>query len=65
MAKRTSTIGVGGSRSIDVLLTEDVTALGNQGDIVRVKPGYARNFLLPARAGHRRDRAQQEDGQPP
>ncbi|MGE3317179.1 MAG: 50S ribosomal protein L9 [Planctomycetaceae bacterium] len=33
--------------SIDVLLAEDVQALGQQGDIVRVKPGYARNFLLP------------------
>lgn len=38
----------GSSRvSIDVLLTEDVKSLGDQGDIVRVKPGYARNFLLP------------------
>ena len=30
-----------------MLLAEDVTALGTQGDIVRVKPGYARNYLLP------------------
>ena len=29
------------------LLTEDVKSLGQQGEIVRVKPGYARNFLLP------------------
>jgi large subunit ribosomal protein L9 len=49
MSKRTKTAGVSGSSrtSIDVLLTEDVTSLGKQGDIVRVKPGYARNFLLP------------------
>jgi large subunit ribosomal protein L9 len=49
MAKRGSTTAVSGSgrASIDVLLTEDVTSLGSQGDIVRVKPGYARNFLLP------------------
>ncbi len=33
--------------SIDVLLAEDVGSLGKQGDIVRVKPGYARNYLLP------------------
>jgi large subunit ribosomal protein L9 len=49
MPRRNKTAGVSGSSrsSIDVLLTEDVTSLGNQGEIVRVKPGYARNFLLP------------------
>lgn len=30
-----------------LLLLEDVEALGRSGDIVSVKPGYARNFLLP------------------
>ena len=30
-----------------LLLIEDVEALGRSGDIVGVKPGYARNFLLP------------------
>ena len=30
-----------------LLLIEDVEALGRSGDIVNVKPGYARNFLLP------------------
>lgn len=30
-----------------LLLLEDVDALGRSGDIVSVKPGYARNFLLP------------------
>ena len=34
-------------RNLELLLAEDVTALGKQGDIVRVKPGYARNYLLP------------------
>lgn len=33
--------------SVEVLLAEDVEALGDQGEIVRVKPGYARNYLLP------------------
>ncbi len=48
MAKRgTTAVSGSGRSSIDVLLTEDVTSLGSQGDIVRVKPGYARNFLLP------------------
>jgi len=32
---------------MDVILTESVKGLGNIGDIVKVKPGYARNFLLP------------------
>lgn len=35
------------SRNIELLLAEDVPNLGKQGEIVRVKPGYARNFLLP------------------
>lgn len=32
---------------IELLLVENVEHLGRQGEIVRVKPGYARNFLLP------------------
>lgn len=30
-----------------LLLIEDVEDLGRAGDIVNVKPGYARNFLIP------------------
>lgn len=30
-----------------VVLVEDVAHLGKQGDMVEVKPGYARNYLLP------------------
>ncbi|MCK9547622.1 MAG: 50S ribosomal protein L9 [Sphaerochaeta sp.] len=30
-----------------VILNEDVANLGEEGDVVVVKPGYARNFLLP------------------
>ena len=30
-----------------LLLIEDVDDLGRSGDVVSVKPGYARNFLLP------------------
>lgn len=36
MAKRT-----------EVLLLKDVLKLGNMGDVVRVSPGYARNYLYP------------------
>ena len=32
---------------MDVILKEDVSKLGNRGDIVRVAEGYGRNFLLP------------------
>ena len=32
---------------IRVVLQEDVDKLGVSGDVVRVRPGYARNFLLP------------------
>lgn len=32
---------------MEVILKEAVEGLGNIGDIVKVKPGYARNFLVP------------------
>jgi len=32
---------------IELILSEDVAKLGDAGDIVRVKAGYARNYLLP------------------
>ena len=31
---------------VSLILTEDVDSLGDAGDVVSVKPGYARNFLL-------------------
>ena len=34
-----------------VLLRSDVTGLGRRGDIVDVRSGYARNFLLPTGRG--------------
>lgn len=34
-------------RSVELLLAEDVPALGKQGEIVHVRRGFARNFLLP------------------
>src|SRR5439155_5793843 len=33
--------------SLRLLLTEDVTHLGKQGELVEVRPGYGRNYLLP------------------
>jgi large subunit ribosomal protein L9 len=32
---------------MQLVLTEDVPNLGRQGDVVEVKPGYGRNYLLP------------------
>jgi len=32
---------------VELLLTESLENIGNQGEIVRVKPGFARNYLLP------------------
>lgn len=32
---------------MDVILLQDVEGLGEAGDIVDVKPGYARNYLMP------------------
>lgn len=32
-----------------LLLVEDVDGLGRSGDLVKVKPGFSRNYLLPQR----------------
>ena len=32
---------------MDVILRQAIENLGNPGDVVAVKPGYARNYLLP------------------
>lgn len=32
---------------MEVILREDVADLGSVGDVVKVKPGFARNYLLP------------------
>jgi len=34
---------------MEVILREDVEKLGARGELVKVAPGYARNFLLPKR----------------
>lgn len=44
---RNNTVTGSTNSSLEVLLAEDLPTLGKQGEIVRVKPGYARNYLLP------------------
>jgi large subunit ribosomal protein L9 len=34
---------------MEVILREDIEKLGNRGEVVKVAPGYARNFLIPKR----------------
>jgi large subunit ribosomal protein L9 len=33
--------------TMEVILTEDIHRLGNAGDVVKVKAGFGRNYLLP------------------
>ena len=35
------------AKRVKVVLTENITPLGRDGDVVDVAPGYARNFLFP------------------
>ena len=59
---------------MEIILVEDIAGVGEKGAVVNVKPGYARNYLLPsklailasANAGNlykelQRQRAMQED----
>lgn len=56
--------------NVDLILLQRVEKLGQMGDVVKVRPGYARNFLLPQgkavratkdnRARFERERAQLE-----
>ena len=45
---------------MDVILLERVAKLGNLGDVVQVKDGYARNFLLPTGKALRANKANKE-----
>jgi large subunit ribosomal protein L9 len=39
--------------AVEVILLERIEALGQMGEVVKVKPGYARNFLLPQKKAMR------------
>jgi large subunit ribosomal protein L9 len=47
LPRRTKRLPRGPHGGIELLLIQSVDHLGKQGDVVSVKPGYARNFLLP------------------
>nr|QWK42329.1 ribosomal protein L9 [Postelsia palmaeformis] len=38
-------------KTIQVILTKDVQKLGKQGTLIKVKPGYIRNYLIPLKLG--------------
>src|SRR6516165_3408412 len=44
---RQNQIPKGPHGGMQLVLTEDVPHLGQQGEVVEVKPGYGRNYLVP------------------
>lgn len=46
--------------NVELILLQRVEKLGQMGDVVRVKPGYARNFLLPQKKALRANKANRE-----
>src|SRR5205809_7269722 len=45
--KQRNQVRKGSHGGMQLVLTEDVQHLGKQGDVVEVKAGYGRNYLLP------------------
>ena len=46
--------------AVELILLQRIDKLGQMGDVVRVKPGYARNFLLPQKMALRASKANRE-----
>ena len=46
--------------AVELILMQRIEKLGQMGDIVRVKPGYARNYLLPQKMAQRASKANRE-----
>ena len=46
--------------AVELILLQRIEKLGQMGDVVRVKPGYARNFLLPQKMALRANKANRE-----
>ena len=49
---------------MQVILLEKVANLGNLGDVVKVKDGFARNFLIPTRAARRATERRSRNSRP-
>src|SRR5436190_8126000 len=47
LVKRRHQVRKGPHGGMQLVLTEDVPNLGKQGDVVEVKAGFGRNYLLP------------------
>jgi len=45
--KRRNRLPHGPNGGVELLLIQSIEGLGDQGDVVEVKPGYANNYLLP------------------
>jgi large subunit ribosomal protein L9 len=46
-AKQRQKVRKGSHGGMQIVLTEDVPHVGKQGELVEVKPGFGRNYLLP------------------
>ena len=46
--------------AVEVILLQRIEKLGQMGDVVKVKPGYARNFLLPQKKALRASKDNRE-----
>ena len=46
---------------VELILLQRIEKLGQMGDVVRVKPGYARNFLLPQKKALRANKSNMAD----
>ena len=46
--------------AVELILMQRVEKLGQMGEVVRVKPGFARNFLLPQKKAIRASKANRE-----
>jgi len=51
MVKQRNQLPKGKHGNLKLVLTEDVQYLGKQGEVVEVRPGYARNYLIPRGLG--------------
>ena len=52
-------LNINGEQTMEVILLERIGRLGQMGDVVRVKDGFARNFLLPKGKALRATKRQQ------